>query len=133
MLEWERDKKKKKKRGKRETINQKDQISELTFNFHGALSILTFSKNELTIFTKKSKKKGKKRKKKRKKREEKKGWNKEKRKEKRKEIKALIWAPISEKSILCGVNLKILISKFSSHESWKIVGQKTCKRLINNS
>ena len=45
----------KKKENKRKTINQEDQISELTFNFHGALSILIFSENELTIFTKKSK------------------------------------------------------------------------------
>ena len=29
---------------KRKENNQKDQISELTFNFHGALSILTFLK-----------------------------------------------------------------------------------------
>ena len=41
----------KKKREKRETINQEDQISELTFNFHGALLILTFYENELTLFT----------------------------------------------------------------------------------
>ena len=51
-----------KKRKKKETINQEDQISELTFNFHGALSILTFSENVLTIFTKKSKRKTKKKK-----------------------------------------------------------------------
>ena len=37
-----------------------------------------------------------------------------KRKEKRKDRKAFVWDPMSEKSILCGVNLKILISKFSS-------------------
>ena len=35
----------KKKREKRETINKKNQISELTFNFHGALLILTFYEN----------------------------------------------------------------------------------------
>ena len=49
MLEWERDSKKNRKEN-----NQEDQISELTFNFHGALSILT------SVFTKKSKKKDKK-------------------------------------------------------------------------
>ena len=54
---------KKKKRREEKTINREDQISELTFNFYGALSILTFSKNELTIFTKKSKRKIKKKKK----------------------------------------------------------------------
>ena len=42
----------------RKENNQEDQISELTFNFHGALSILNFL-NELTVFTKKSKKKKK--------------------------------------------------------------------------
>ena len=46
-----------KKREKKEIINQEDQISELTFNFYGALSILTFSENEFTLFTKKRKKK----------------------------------------------------------------------------
>ena len=46
---------------------------ELTFNFHGAFSILTFFENEFILFTKKSKrKKRKKRKKKEKKRKEKK-------------------------------------------------------------
>ena len=67
---------------KKETINQEDQNSELTFNFHGALSILTFSENELTIFTKKSKRKTKKKKKEEKKRSEMR--RKEKKKEKRK-------------------------------------------------
>ena len=51
---------------KKETINQEDQISELTFNFHGALSILTFYKNDLTLFTKKNKRKAKEKKEKRK-------------------------------------------------------------------
>ena len=51
------------KKKKEKIINQEDQISELTFNFHGALLILTFSENKLTIFIKKSKKKNKKRKK----------------------------------------------------------------------
>ena len=50
-----------KKEKKRKAINQEDQISELTFNFHGALSILTFFENELTLFTEKSKRKTKKR------------------------------------------------------------------------
>ena len=98
---------------------------ELTFNFHGALSILIFSENELTIFTKKNKEK-KERRKKMKKKEIK--WGEKKRKKKRKKRKTFFWAHMSEKSILCGVNLKILISKFSSYESWKIVGQKTRKR-----
>ena len=44
-------------------INREDKISELTFNFHGALSTLAFSENELTIFTKKNKTKKKKEKK----------------------------------------------------------------------
>ena len=48
-----------KKKKKRKENNQEDQISELTFNFHGALSILIFSKNELTLFTKKNKRKAK--------------------------------------------------------------------------
>ena len=38
-------KEKKKKEKKRETINQEDQILELTFNFHGTLLILTFYEN----------------------------------------------------------------------------------------
>ena len=56
----EREIEKKEKRKKREMINQEDQILELTFNFHGALSILTFSENEFTLFTKKRKRKTKK-------------------------------------------------------------------------
>ena len=95
----------KKKREKRETINQEDQISELTFNFHGALSILNFSENELTIFIKKSKIKTKK--------EEKKSEIRRKEKKERKE-KSFCLSPMSKKSILCGINFKILISKFSS-------------------
>ena len=71
----------KKKREKRETINQEDQISELTFNFHGALSILTFFENELTLFTEKSKRKTKKR------RKEKKKEKKEKKKKRKKREK----------------------------------------------
>ena len=63
---------KKKKREKRETINQEDQISELTFNFHGALLILTFYENELTLFTEKKKEEKNKKTKKNKKRKEKK-------------------------------------------------------------
>ena len=58
MREREIEKKRKKKREK-ETINQEDQISRLTFNFYGALLILTCSKNELTLFTKKNKRKAK--------------------------------------------------------------------------
>ena len=50
-----------KKEKEEKMINWEDQISELTFNFYGALSILTFSENELAIFTKKSKRKIKKR------------------------------------------------------------------------
>ena len=42
---------------RKKTINQEDQISELTFIFHGALSILTFSENKFTLFTKKKQKK----------------------------------------------------------------------------
>ena len=57
----------KKKKKKRETINQEDQISELAFNFHGALSILTFSENELTKKSKRKTKHQKKMKKKEKK------------------------------------------------------------------
>ena len=45
---------------------------ELTFNFHGTLSILTFSKNELTLFTKKNKRKAKEKKKRKQKKREKK-------------------------------------------------------------
>ena len=77
MLEWERDweKKEKKKRKWKKKFFQEDQMLELTFNFHGVLSILTFSKNKLTLFTKKHKRKAKekktKQKKERKKREEK--------------------------------------------------------------
>ena len=74
MLEWERDSKKK----KREKFGQEDHMLKLTFNFHGALSILTFYENELTLFTEKIKKtkakekqKMGRKKKKRKKREEK--------------------------------------------------------------
>ena len=37
--------KKRKKREKKETINQEDQISELTFNFHGALPTSDFLKS----------------------------------------------------------------------------------------
>ena len=36
-------------------IGQEDQMLELTFNFHGALPILTFYENELTLFTEKNK------------------------------------------------------------------------------
>ena len=82
---------KKKKRREEKTINREDQISELTFNFYGALSILTFSENELTILTKKSKKKGELRKKKKK--------------------------SFCLSSNIRKVNLVILISKFSSYES----------------
>ena len=49
-------KKEKRKEKERKIINQEDQISELTFNFSRALSISTFSENELTIFTKKKRK-----------------------------------------------------------------------------
>ena len=45
---------------------------ELTFNFHETLSILTFSKNKLTLFTKKHKRKAKEKKENNKKREKKK-------------------------------------------------------------
>ena len=76
MLEWEREIQKKKKRKRKRLINQEDQISELTFNFHGALLILTFYKNELTLFTEKKEEKNKKTKKKQKK----KGKEKKKRK-----------------------------------------------------
>ena len=41
MLEWERDRKKEKEE---KIINQEDQISELTFNFHRALSTSAFLK-----------------------------------------------------------------------------------------
>ena len=79
----------------------------MTFNFHGALSILTFFENELTLFTEKIKrktkkeKKGKEKKKKRKKRKEK---RKEKKKvkqgERKEKRKVFICAPVFEKSIL---------------------------------
>ena len=55
-------KKKEKEKKRKKTINQEDQMLELTFNFHGALSILTFSENELTIFTKRKKKERKRKK-----------------------------------------------------------------------
>ena len=64
--ETEKKEKRKRKENERKIINQEDQISELTFNFHGALSILTFSENELTIFTKKGEIRRKEKKKKRK-------------------------------------------------------------------
>ena len=66
-----------KKRKKRKAINQEDQISELTFNFHGALLILTFYENELTLFTEKSREKKKKNKK----------WGERKKKKKKREKK----------------------------------------------
>ena len=44
---------------KKKNIKKIGQMLELTFNFHVALSILTFSKNELTLFTKKNKIKAK--------------------------------------------------------------------------
>ena len=61
MLEWEREIQKKKKR--KRLINQEDQISELTFIFHGALSILTFLKMSSPYSPRKAKKKKKERKK----------------------------------------------------------------------
>ena len=81
-----------KKKEKRK-IGQEDQMLELTFNFHGALPILTFYENELTLFTEKNKEnkskrktkngeKEKKRKKKEKKIEVKRGKRKERKKEK---------------------------------------------------
>ena len=98
-------------------INQEDQISELTFNFHGALSILTFSKNELTIFTKKSKRKTKKkRKKRRKKKEEKENRGEMRRKKIKKEKrKAFVCTLVFEKSILCDLMKNyILIPLFTN-------------------
>ena len=96
----------------RKENNQEDQISELTFNFSKALSILTFYKNELTLFT-----------------------------EKKKKIKAFICVSIFEKVNSCVTFWKpvfkysslsqVPISKFF-HVSRKIVGQKTRKGLINN-
>ena len=61
MLEWERDLGKKRE-NERKKICQEDQMLELTFNFHGALSILTFSKNELTFFHQEKQKKSKRKK-----------------------------------------------------------------------
>ena len=66
--------------------HQEDQILELTFNFHGALSILT------SVFTKKSKKK-------KKKKERKKGkyrWNEEK--EEKKKEENFLFEPPCQKS-----------------------------------
>ena len=67
MRERFKKKKRKRKENERKIIDQEDQMLELTFNFHGALSILTFSENEFTLFTKKSKKKKEKKEKKEKK------------------------------------------------------------------
>ena len=53
MLEWERDSK---KINKKEN-NQENQISELTFNFHGALSILSFLKMSSSYSPRKAKEK----------------------------------------------------------------------------
>ena len=74
----------------RKENNQEDQISELTFNFHGALSILNFL-NELTVFTKKSKKKKRERKRKI---EVKRG----ERKERKKREKNFLFEPPCQKS-----------------------------------
>ena len=127
------------KRKRKRLINQEDHVSELTFNFHGALSILTFSENEFTLFTKKSKRKTKK--KKRKKR-----WNKEKEKKRKKSFYLsphvrkvnFVWPceNLSFDTSLYKLMLRVLISRLWSqifiNVSWKIVGQKICKRLINN-
>ena len=56
----ERENEEKKRENERKIICQEDQMLESTFNFHWALSILTFSENELIILTKKSKRKTKK-------------------------------------------------------------------------
>ena len=58
--EIEKKEKEREKERRKKIINQEDQISELTFNFHRALSILTFSENKFTLFTKKNKRKRKK-------------------------------------------------------------------------
>ena len=76
MLERERDSKKKRKNRK---ISQEDQISVLTFNFHGALSISNFL-NELTVFTKKKGKRKKKKKREKRKIEVKRGERRERKK-----------------------------------------------------
>ena len=90
----------KRKEKKRETINQEDQISELTFNFHGALSILTFSENEFTLFTKKSKrKKNKEEKKKGKRRRKNKGEMRKKKRKKKKE--KILFVPPYLRSQFC--------------------------------
>ena len=102
----EREIEEQKEKMKRKIIYQEDQMFELTFNFHGALSILTFSKNKLTLFTKKNKRKAKE--KKTKKRENKRENKKKKKKKNRGEIrrkkkkkKIFCLCPVFEKSILC--------------------------------
>ena len=75
------------KRKRKEIINRDDQISKLIFNFSRALSILTFSENELTIFTEKSKRKTKKRRKEKKRKKKRKKEKEKEKKQKKKEKK----------------------------------------------
>ena len=69
MLEWERDRKKEKEE---KMINREDQISELTFNFHQALSTSAFLKWIHLVHQEKKKKNKEKKKKEKKKRRKKK-------------------------------------------------------------
>ena len=78
MLEWEREIEKKEEK----MINREDQISELTFNFHGALSTSAFLKWAPHIHQEKQKKKIKKKEKKKKKKDRGETRRKKKKKEK---------------------------------------------------
>ena len=88
------------KRKRKRLINQEDQVSELTFNFHGALSILTFFENEFTLFTKEKQKKNKEKKERRKEKNEERKNRGEMRRKKRKEKKEknFLFKPTCQKS-----------------------------------
>ena len=93
------EKKRKWKENERKIICQEDQMLELTFNFHEALSILTFSKMSSPYSPRKAKKKRKKKRKKEKKKKRKieMKWGERKKKE-RKERKAFCLCPLYLKS-----------------------------------
>ena len=71
----------------RKENNQEDQISELTLNFHGALSILTFSKMSSPYSPRKAKRK------KREKKRENRGETRRKKRKKKKREKLLFEPP----------------------------------------
>ena len=104
---WMRERKEKKEKEEK-MINREDQISELTFNFHGALSTSAFLKWASHIHQEKQKKEKKRRKRKI---EVKRG----ERKKRKKREKSFVWAPMSEKSILCDlVKTYLLIPLFTN-------------------